>query len=875
MPSTKVFAAVLAALAMPMVNAGPCKPVKPVTTSGSTDAIITTTGLTTGGTEAATGTTEIVATTTADAACTHFTPLVPQPADCGKKVFVSLDGQGKTIGLPSTAETYADCGNKCGMTVGCKSFSHIATTCNLFTVPVSELGVVVSEQSMTARFYDLELCFGCGDEHGATSATETATGSETAATGSMTETSATGYETPVTGSATSGAETATSGAETGTGSETAATGSMTQTSGAETATSGVETATSGAETATSGANTATSGVETGTGSETATSGAETATSGANTATSGVETATSGANTATSGIETATSGANTATSGAQTATSGAETAATGSPTETSATSGAQVDTTTATAAGTTDAVTTTAAATTTSDAACTAYTLVPDAPAANCAKKGKALMPQVIKTEIVEDLDACSLMCGNYVDEVLPSTVVCKSFSFKAGINTCTLYKTKISEMIVVSCSIADEQDFYDFDVCYSCQEGGVSTTEAATTTAQSAATTTEAAGTTTDESISGSATTVETGAATTETVSGSATTTAAAGTTTADEAAGTTTAETVSGSATTTAAVSESASDSATTTAAATTTADEAAGTTTADEPVGTTTTAEAAGTTTADEAAGTTTADEPVGTTTTAEAAGTTTAAETTTEGITTTTEAATTTAAAPVCTNYIIKPNAPSSCGKQGKVSCRSNQKLGQPTTSESSAACGKTCGNTDGCKAFSWTYKLRSLSTCQLYSSPLSELSFTPCSTGTKFYDLDTCFTCSNPPTPNPPTPNPPTPNPNPPATCSKYVPAFETCSKDTHCGTRGEICNETRIYTTVDNSCLENCAKSCIKYGAECKYFSYKAADMFGAAKCKLYKSGKITYKSYSSIKFYEQKCFKCKDTPQVVVKKIAA
>ncbi|KAH6963406.1 hypothetical protein DER45DRAFT_534645 [Fusarium avenaceum] len=799
MPSTKVFAAVLAALAMPMVNAGPCKPVKPVTTSGSTDAIITTTGLTTGGTEAATGTTEIVTTTTAAAACTHFTPLVPQPADCGKKGYPTTS-EGKTIGQPVTAETSAECGNKCGMTVGCKSFSHIATTCNLFTVPVSELGFVASQQSMTALFYDLENCFGCGDEPGATSATsaaETATGSET---------SATGYETPVTGSATSG-------------------------------------------------------VETGTGSETATSAA-------NTATSGVETATSGAETAT-GTETATSGAETATTGAETATSGTETAATGSPTETSATSEAQVDTTTATAAGTTDtAVTTTAAATTTTDAACTAYTLVPNAPAANCAKKGKAVSPQIIQTETVEDLDACSLKCGNYINDLFTS-VVCRSFSFKASTNACTLYTAKISDMNVVSCSVADEEDFYDFDVCYSCQEGGASTTEAATTTAQSAATT-ETAGTTTEESISGSATTVETGVATTETgtgtaetVSGSATTTAA-GTTTAAEsdsatttAAGTTTTEAASETATTTsvdAGISTSAAD--------TTTAAESTGTTTAAESVGTTTTAEAASTTTTDAGVSTTAAE-----TTTAQS--TTGGVTTTTEGITTTTEAATTTAepttttAAPVCTNYIIKPNAPSSCGKQGKVSCRSNQKLGQPSTSESSAACGKTCGNTDGCKAFSWTYKLRSQSTCQLYSAPLSELSFTPCNTGTKFYDLDTCFTCSNTPTTNPPTPNPPTTNP--PATCSKYVSTFETCSKDTHCGTRGEICNETRIYTTVDSSCLENCAKSCIQYGTDCKYFSYKAADMFGGAQCKLYKAGKITYKSYSSTKFYEQKCFKCKDT----------
>ncbi|KAM0244127.1 hypothetical protein ACHAP5_006610 [Fusarium lateritium] len=797
MPSTKVFAAVLAALAMPMVNAGPCKPVQPVTTSGSTDAIITTTGLTTGGTEAATGTTEIVATTTADAACTHFTPLVPQPADCGRKGYAAT-GEGKMIGLPITADNSADCGNKCGMTVGCKSFSHISTTCSLFNSPVSELGFTPSQQSMTALFYDLENCFGCGDEHGATS----------------------------------GIETATSGAETGTGSETVATDSMTQTSGAETATSGAETATSAAETA------ATSGTETGT---------------------------------------------------------------APATDISATSGAQTDTTTAAAAGTTEtsetealtnsaATTTAAAATTTSDAACTAYTLVPNAPPANCAKKGKATVPQIIETKTVEDLDACSLSCGNYVNKLLPGSVMCKSFSFKAGTGSCTLYKATVGEMNVVTCSIADEQDFYDFDVCYSCQEGGASTTEAATTTAQSAGTT-EAAGTTTDESTD-SATSAETGAAATTTAAESDETTTAAesvGTTTAAESVGTTTAAESVG--TTTAAESvgtTTAAESVGTTTAAesadTTTAAESVGTTTAAESVGTTTTGEAAGTTTtaesASEAVTTTSVDAGVSTT----AAETTTAAESTTEGITTTTEAATTTAepttttaAAPVCTNYIVKPNAPSSCGKQGKVSCRSSQKLGQPTTSDSSAACGKTCGNTDGCKAFSWTYKLRSLSTCQLYSFPLSELSFTPCNTGTKFYDLDTCFTCSSTPTPNPPVTNPPTTNPNPPATCSKYVPAFETCSKDTHCGTRGEICNETRIYTTVDSSCLENCAKSCIQYGAECKYFSYKAADMFGAAKCKLYKAGKITYKSWSSTKFYEQKCFKCKETtpaPQVV-KKFAA
>ncbi|KAG4291258.1 hypothetical protein FPRO06_03144 [Fusarium proliferatum] len=208
----------------------------------------------------------------------------------------------------------------------------------------------------------------------------------------------------------------------------------------------------------------------------------------------------------------------------------------------------------------------------------------------------------------------------------------------------------------------------------------------------------------------------------------------------------------------------------------------------------------------------------------------------------------------AAPVCTNYIPLPNAPSTCGKQGKVSCRSTQKLGQATSVTDVNACGKLCGTTLTCKTFSYTPKFRSTGGyCQLYSAPLAQLSFTPCNTGVKFYDLDTCYTCSNTPTPTPP------------ATCSKYVPAFEKCAKDTHCGTRGEICQEEKINVVGDASCLENCAKSCIDYGKECKYFSYQPAFYNSAAKCTLYKSGKINKKSTSWVKFYEQDCFKCQQS----------
>ncbi|KAJ0144853.1 Uncharacterized protein HZ326_12360, partial [Fusarium oxysporum f. sp. albedinis] len=273
-------------------------------------------------------------------------------------------------------------------------------------------------------------------------------------------------------------------------------------------------------------------------------------------------------------------------------------------------------------------------------------------------------------------------------------------------------------------------------------------------------------------------------------------------------------------------------------------------------ETTATTTTEAGEGSTTTTEAAvaSTTTTEAGESSTTTTEAASTTEAPTTTTTEAQSTTEAPTTTTAAPVCTNYVPLPNAPSTCGKQGKVSCRSTQKLGQATSVTDVNACGKLCGTALTCKTFSYTPKFRSAGGyCQLYSAPLSQLSFTPCNTGVKFYDLDTCYTCSNTPTPTPP------------ATCSKYVPAFEKCAKDTHCGTSGEICQEEKINVAGDASCLENCAKSCIDYGKDCKYFSYQPAFYNSAAKCKLYKSGKITKKSTSWVKFYEQDCFKCQQS----------
>ncbi|KLO87636.1 uncharacterized protein Y057_13675 [Fusarium fujikuroi] len=281
MPSSKVFAAILAALAV--ADASPCKP-KPVTTSGSTAAVVTTSGST--DILSSTATTETAATTTTEAACSHYTPYTEiVPADCGK-TGVAPNCADKVIGSPITVTDYAQCGNTCGMTVGCKSFSIKGSSCTLYNAPVSSLGYTFSEGSDASHFYDLDLCFGCG-EGTTTSGTETATGSQT--TGTETGTSATGSATETTGTASAGTTTATV-SET----ETSATGSET---GTTTAT-GFETETSGTAHATGTTDTETSA--TGSQTETTTApGATTETSATETLTANTDTTTAAATTTTS------------------------------------------------------------------------------------------------------------------------------------------------------------------------------------------------------------------------------------------------------------------------------------------------------------------------------------------------------------------------------------------------------------------------------------------------------------------------------------------------------------------------------------------------------------------------------------------------
>ncbi|EWZ97434.1 hypothetical protein FOWG_01907 [Fusarium oxysporum f. sp. lycopersici MN25] len=847
MPSSKVFAAILAALAM--ADASPCKP-KPVTTSGSTAAVVTTSGST--DILSSTATTETAATTTTGAACSHYTPYTDiVPADCGK-TGVAPSCADKVIGSPITVTDYAQCGNTCGMTVGCKSFSIKGSSCTLYKAPVSSLGYVFNEGSDASHFYDLDLCFGCG-EGTTTSGTETITGSQT--TGTETETSATGSETGTTTA--TGSETETSGTAHATGTtdtETSATGSQTETTtapGATTETSATETLTANTDTTTAAATTTTSAgctayipVANPPAADCAVRGAPNGFAAFMAQLIGIPNSNTeecarqcgmyrsstvvddkclsfgldASNTcylykvglSSLSVDAAGTpvlefhdfeacyscdegGATTTTeagSGTTTTAAGVDTTTTETGSETgTTTTEAGAGSTTTTEAGSDTTTTGAGVDTTTTEAGTTTTTAAGvDTTATTTTEAG-------VESSTTEAASTTTdSVCTGYTPVPNPPVANCavKGKSYETYISTDT---GSSADVCASKCS--------EVSGCKSFAYKASSSTCTFYTQTVSELQINSCASAEESEFYEFEICYAGCGQATT--------TTEAAGSTTTTEAGVETTA------------------------------------TTTTEAGEGSTTTTEAA-------VASTTTTEAGEASTTTTEAASTTEAPTTTTTEAQSTTEAPTTTTAAPVCTNYVPLPNAPSTCGKQGKVSCRSTQKLGQATSVTDVNACGKLCGTALTCKTFSYTPKFRSAGGyCQLYSAPLSQLSFTPCNTGVKFYDLDTCYTCSNTPTPTPP------------ATCSKYVPAFEKCAKDTHCGTSGEICQEEKINVAGDASCLENCAKSCIDYGKDCKYFSYQPAFYNSAAKCKLYKSGKITKKSTSWVKFYEQDCFKCQQS----------
>ncbi|KAF5025842.1 hypothetical protein F66182_2064 [Fusarium sp. NRRL 66182] len=891
MPSHKVFAAVLAALAV--VDASPCKP-KPATTSGSTEAILTTTGTETAGT----ATTETVATTTSAAACSHYTPYTEiVPADCGKKG-VAPSCADKIIGDRLVVKDYADCGNKCGKTIGCKSFSFDSASCDaqqasctLYKALVGELGFYENSGRNAEAFYDLELCFGCGEESSTTIETSVATTETESAATTGTET--TGQTTNTETANTETANTETANTETANTETTAATGT---TETVNTETTNTETATGTTETV----NTETANTETtATAGTTETVTSETINTETTTATGTTETETATTETETATTETAT-----------TETVNTETTATTGTTETDTATTETSETETLTA-NTDTTTTSTAAATTTTEASCTAYTKVPEAPVEKCGKKGKAgsgaAAYKIGSFTTISSSDECASRCSTYTQD----GAVCVSFSYTATGGDCHLYSVPVAELDVEDCQPGEtEYEYYDFETCYSCKEEDGSTTSDTTTAAPTTTDTTTAIPTTTDTTTTAPVADTTTDTTTTAPVTDTTTTAPVTDTTTTAPVTDTTTTAPVTDT-TTTAPITDTTTAAPTTTTEAVCTAytkipeaPEDCGKKGRIEP--TDNLIDSFESSSIDECAlscdiwvggapcvafsftpannvctlfsglinelniqecqegeteseyydfGSCYACDHDGVATTETATTTSEAATTTTSEATTTTEAATTTTseAAPVCTSYVPLQNPPSSCGTQGKVNCGPSAKLGPSTIVSSSEECGSLCGSsTQGCKTFSYKPKSRiSGGWCQLYNAPLESLSFTPYSTNVKFYDLDTCYTCSDDETPVEP------------PTCPAYVPDFASCARDTHCGTPGSICKETKIPGSGDNSCVENCAKSCIEHG-DCKYFSYKPATFSSAAKCKLYSAGEVVKDRRSSTKFYEPQCFKCQN-----------
>ncbi|KAJ4328419.1 hypothetical protein N0V84_001103 [Fusarium piperis] len=478
MPSAKVFTAVLAALAVPLVSASPCRP--KVTTSltasstesasstetantgstgkGTDTTATSTTASETGSTTISVSTTETQssetessstvsasASTTSSGACTYYTPLEPAPEDCGNLGFAE-DADGKIIPSDNTASTVKDCGNLCGKTIGCFSFSFNdyavdTTPCTLYTVPRTDLGFSSDDSAGSQKFYDLYNCFGCGHE---TASSTTGSSSTESASQSTTET----VSTTATATATSSTETVSSSTETVSSTETASASSSTETasSSTESASSSTESASSSTESASSSTESASSSTETASSTESASSSTESASSS-------TETVSSSTGTTTASTE-STTGTTTASSTESTTASSTE-STTASSTESSTIS-------TTFSSSTIASTSTTAAPSTTTSEACTYYTPISPAPQ-GCGSHG-TIDPGCSKHWLGVDFSADSeAKCGT---ECLAKKG-CKSYSYDTYTNMCQLYDVPLNELKFKPCNYVTPK-YYDIEKCYGC-----------------------------------------------------------------------------------------------------------------------------------------------------------------------------------------------------------------------------------------------------------------------------------------------------------------------------------------------------------------------------------------------------------------------
>ncbi|KAM0424220.1 hypothetical protein ACHAPT_010592 [Fusarium lateritium] len=543
MPSAKVFTAVLAALAVPLAGASPCRPKSTTsivastetasssttgkatdTTATSTNSVATssTTGISvsvsttetqSSSTESQSSNTETQpsssetqssstisasASTTSSGACTYYTPLEPAPEDCGNNGFADST-EGVTIIGDNTAYTVKDCGNLCGKTLGCVSFSFNdyaidSSPCTLYTVPREQLGFYGDDSEGSQKFYDLLNCFGCGHETAssttASSSTESASQSSSETVSSSTETASSSTVTVSSSTETASSSTVTASSSTETASsstETASSSTQTASSSTESASSSTETASSSTESASSSTVTASSSTETASSStesassSTASSSTETASSSTETASSSTATVSSSTETASSSTETASS--STVTSASTTASSTASTETT-TASSTASTASSTVSTasstmTTTFSSSTIASTSTTATASTTTSEACVAYTPITPAPA-GCGAYGT--VPVSCENHWIglafeaEDDVTCGKECL--------AKDGCKSYSYDSFTTLCQLYDASLSDLEFKPCNYQTPK-YWDIEKCYACApEAPTTTTSASTTTSE-------------------------------------------------------------------------------------------------------------------------------------------------------------------------------------------------------------------------------------------------------------------------------------------------------------------------------------------------------------------------------------------------------
>ncbi|KAH8737616.1 hypothetical protein BGZ61DRAFT_471036 [Ilyonectria robusta] len=177
---------------------------------------------------------------------------------------------------------------------------------------------------------------------------------------------------------------------------------------------------------------------------------------------------------------------------------------------------------------------------------------------------------------------------------------------------------------------------------------------------------------------------------------------------------------------------------------------------------------------------------------------------------------------------------------CGREGTK--KNSVNYIDMKSANTRAQCAQFCFNNAACD--SWAY--RSIgSVCTLYDRGVSSASSSNGGCGVEWYDRE-CYSC-------------PTTTTTPPATCSSYS-LISKPSSNQICNKKGEICRETFL-SFGDATSDATCAKSCNQTQG-CKLFS--RAKKNGVYKCSMYSAYDFTASIYG-VAFSQPDCYECCDS----------